>query len=684
MKRDALKYVFGLDIGTRSIVGTVGYRERDRFVVVAQNAIEHETRAMMDGQIHDIAKVGQTIEKVKNKLEKELDCELKDVCIAAAGRVLRTVDVHCELAWEEEKTVTEEDIYELHSAGIEKAYETFGKKEKNAGKFYCVGYSVVRYFMNDYSITSLQDHKARNIAADMIATFLPNDVVDGLYKAVEFAGLNIVNLTLEPIAAMLVAVPDRYRMLNIGLVDVGAGTSDISITKDGSIIAYGMLPIAGDILTETIAKFCLVDFNTAEQIKRDYSEGREIVYEDIMGLQQKMDASDIEKCLSPVVEDMTRQVADKMKELNGGHPVSAIFVVGGGGKILHYTEKLAGFMELPAERVAVRGKEVMGSVDFENTALELDSRLVTPIGICLSFYAQSNNFIFVHFNKERIKLYDNGHLSVVDAAMNADFPTDGLFPKRGASLEYTVNGKPQIVRGSLGEAAQITVNGEVGDIHTTIHENDVIVVKPSTAGDPASRMIKNLPESKSTIKVTVNDKELNLPVLVYVNGEMKSEFYDIQSGDHIEMADFYTVEQILEVADVVKKEGSFLYVNNTRADLKTKVYANFNVIVSLEELDVETRDHFADSYENLSEDDGSYAQMKESMEPVDMTVLVNGQNVTLKGKSSYVFVDVFDYIQFDLSKPQGKSVVTKCNGEDAQYMSTLNSGDVLEIYWTQE
>ena len=55
------KYVFGLDIGTRSIVGTVGYMERDRFVVVAQLAVEHETRAMIDGQIHDISKVGQTI-----------------------------------------------------------------------------------------------------------------------------------------------------------------------------------------------------------------------------------------------------------------------------------------------------------------------------------------------------------------------------------------------------------------------------------------------------------------------------------------------------------------------------------------------------------------------------------------------------------------------------------------------
>lgn len=52
--------VFGLDIGTRSIVGTVGYLNSSKFHVLAQCAREHETRAMLDGQIHDIVKVGQT------------------------------------------------------------------------------------------------------------------------------------------------------------------------------------------------------------------------------------------------------------------------------------------------------------------------------------------------------------------------------------------------------------------------------------------------------------------------------------------------------------------------------------------------------------------------------------------------------------------------------------------------
>ena len=53
-------YVFGLDIGTRNVVGTVGYKEGNEFVVVAQYVMQHETRAMIDGQIHDIGRVGSS------------------------------------------------------------------------------------------------------------------------------------------------------------------------------------------------------------------------------------------------------------------------------------------------------------------------------------------------------------------------------------------------------------------------------------------------------------------------------------------------------------------------------------------------------------------------------------------------------------------------------------------------
>lgn len=687
------KYVFGLDIGTRSIVGTVGYMERDRFIVVAQSVVEHETRAMIDGQIHDISKVGQTIKKVKNMLEDKIGSELKDVCIAAAGRVLRTVDVRAEVVFDTEKNIVEEDVYALNSKAVEKAYDEFLKKDNDGTHFYCVGNSVVKYYLNDYPIQNLVDHKAKVIGVDLIATFLPNDVVDGLYKAVEYAGLHVLNLTLEPIAAMIVAIPENYRMLNIALVDVGAGTSDISITKDGSIVSYGMLPVAGDILTEAIAAKCLVDFNTAEQIKMDYSFDREIKFCDIMGLNQVMSKEELDETILPIVDKMARDVADKLIELNGNRPVSAVFVVGGGGKIPYYTEKLAGYLGIAAERVAIRGREVMGKIDFKDETIEKDSLLVTPIGICLSYYEQSNNFIFVTFNQERVKLYDNGRLAVVDAAMNADFASEGLFPRRGDELVFKVNDKERIVRGELGESAVITVNGKPADIHTEVHENDIINVIMSTKGKPAKKTVKELAEAAHTLEIILNGKSVSLPVVAYVNGEPKSEFYEINSGDEIIIADYYTVSQIKEVLDINSGNDTVYMVNNQAATPDTKVYANFKVDFSIaeeytdadfiEKEPGETIEKPMDNKENITADE-PVKEVQPENKPDHIEVIINGRPVLMKGKKEFIFVDIFDYIDFDLSKPQGKGIVTKVNGQQAQYMSAINNGDYIEVYWKND
>jgi len=706
--------VFGLDIGTRSIVGTVGYKIGEKFFVVAQRVKEHETRAMLDGQIHDISAVANTIEEVKCQLEFAVGKPLKEVCIAAAGRVLQTITSHVELEYPSEKEMTEEDILGLDSLGVEKAYEEFQKSNNDLEmKFYCVGYTIIRYYMNGYQITNLQGHKAKKVGADLITTFLPDDVVDGLYKAVEMAGLEVANLTLEPIAAIRVAIPERFRMLNIGLIDVGAGTSDISITKDGSIIAYGMIPTAGDSITETLAHHCLVDFNTAEKIKRDMGIMDEVTYEDILGLPQTCKSEELFKVIEPAIASMAKQAADKICELNGDKPVSAVFVVGGGGKIDGYTEQIARELGIQVERVALRGEEVMQKIEFLENNVKKDSLLVTPIGICLSFYEQNNNFIYVSFNDERIKLYDNNHLTVVDVAMQADFQNENLFPRRGKELTFTVNGKSKIVRGQLGEAAVIAVNGEEADLHTAIKANDIVRIEASTAGEEAKMTIGKLPEFSGKIDMYVNDQIISLPKFANVNGSLQSEYYSICEGDNIEFLDYYTVKQIVEFMDVLLDENMHIYVNNKVADMDTKVYANFSVVWSMAKLYAEEEEI---SYEDLQDEEvveSTQEQMvtSETVSPTvhvevanqnastetvneqavapsqpvlqQIGVIVNGRTYILKGKPEYVFVDVFDYIDFDLSRPQGNGIVTTLNKQPAQYMETLKHGDVIEIYWKQ-
>ena len=686
--------VFGLDIGTRNVVGTVGYRtEDDKFIVTAQCVRQHETRAMLDGQIHDIGKVGRIIGQVKAELEAQLNEPLSDVCIAAAGRVLKTVTTHVEYEYAEESIVTGEDIHTLDLLGIEKAQDILKEANDTQYKFYCVGYSVVKYFLNDEVFISLEDHKATKIGEVIIVTFLPEDVVDGLYSAVGQAGLTVANMTLEPIAAINVAIPENYRMLNIALVDVGAGTSDISVTKEGSIIAYGMIPYAGDELTELIVQHFLVDFKTAEAMKLASTTENEVTYEDIMSISHTIPSKEIWDLVEPTVDKITSEVAAKIMELNGDKTVSACFVVGGGGKIHGFTQMLAKRLDLPEERVALRGEEVLKEVVFEQEDIHKDPLLVTPIGICLNYYEQRNNFIMMKFNGERLKLYDNNRLTIVDAALQAGFPNDELFPKRGMPINFVVNGAARIARGEAGEPAIVTLNGRPANINTPLVPNCEVTIEPSTAGADAVYTIEQLEEyHESTLTVIINGKTVVCPKFVEVNGQLEPGSYEIKEGDVIEARNYYTVRQVAEFMDVEVDTDHEVLVNNRLADFDTLVYENFTIDWTVLSFGVapepENRYNATisdTSSEVSSEDESPEEKEEEAPEKPEgsVTVMVNGESVTMTGKQNYIFVDVFDWYSFDLSAGKGRAIATLVNGKEAEFSQPLVNGDNIELYWKE-
>ncbi len=678
--------VFGLDIGTRNVVGMVGHKtDENSFVVDAAHMMPHETRAMLDGQIHDIGRVSKTIRQIKEELESKTGTELTDVCIAAAGRVLKTIHTHVEYEYEEESVVTRDDVHTLDLLGIEKAQKILMDDNDTNFKFYCVGYSTIRYYINEEPFISIENHKAEKISQDIIVTFLPEDVVDGLYAAVGLADLNVANLTLEPIAAINVAIPENFRMLNIALVDVGAGTSDICITRDGSIIAYGMIPNAGDELTELLVHHYLVDFKMAESMKLASTEGDEVTYEDIMSISHTIPSSEIWNLIDDSVDKITTDIAEKIKELNGGKSVSACFVVGGGGKVHRFTEYLSEKLELPQERVALRGEEVLKNVTFIQDEIKKDPLLVTPIGICLNYYEQKNNFIMMHFNGERMKLYDNGHLTIVDAALQAGFPKEHLFPRSGEGIQFTVNGVTRTVRGEAGEAAIVTMNGKPANINTKLEPNCEVTIQASTQGEAACYYINQLDVySTSTVSFVINGQTITCPKFVQVNGSLEPGSYEIQSGDQIETRNFYTVGQVAEFMDIVIDTSHEILVNNMPATTDSLVYENFTIewVAKDEYTPTETKTDSQKPEESVEETKTEQVA-EEKPKITACVVIVNGETVTLLGKEAYIFVDIFDFISFDLTAGDGRAITTKINGHEAQFSEELHEGDEIEIYWNE-
>jgi cell division protein FtsA len=690
-KTEQRDYVYGLDIGTRNVVGVVGYPEGAGLHVIALSMREHKTRAMIDGQIHNIDRVAAVVREVTDELEEKTGLKLSRVCIAAAGRVLVTYTARAEYSYPQESVVTRDDLNRLDMIGIDEASGSIRTKDNEKYHFYCVGYSVAHYYLNGEPFGSIEGHKANVIAEDIIVTFLPEDVVDGLYSAVGRAGLEVANMTLEPIAAIDVAIPENFRMLNIALVDVGAGTSDICITRDGSISSYGMIPYAGDEITESLVQEYLVDFNTAEQMKKDSTDKTDITFSDIMGISHTLTAEEIWQHTDPVVEKITDAVSKKILELNGDHPVAACFVVGGGGKAHGFCESLASKLKIINERVALRGREVMNNISFDED-IEKDPLLVTPVGICLNYYDQRNNFIMINLNDQIMKLYDNGHLTIVDAAIQAGYDTKDLFPKRGKEINFFVNGEKRMVRGMEGESATVVMNGEPAGLKTPISRNAEIEITPSTMGADAALSLSDFFETEKTDLIfIINGERVSCPRFAEVNGELEPGTYEIKDNDDIIIRDHYTVDELARIMDENIENYDSLFVNNRPADGDTEVYENFSIDwdarpagsddesrkESRQDADENIKGKKADGFNN--EPEGGLKTDKAH----SINITINSKPYTLTGKESYIFIDIFTVIDFDTNSAGGRGVYIKVNGERCEYVTPLNDGDAVEIGWEE-
>jgi hypothetical protein len=425
---------------------------------------------------------------------------------------------------------------------------------------------------------------------------------------------------------------------------------------------------------------------------------KQITFKDIMGIKQKISPEEAREAYKDTVTSITKEIADKIIELNGGKSVSAVFVVGGGGKAIGFVESLAEYLELPQERVALRGAEVLTEVNFLQEGVKKDPLLVTPIGICLSYYEHKNNFIFVNLNDERIKLYDNDKLTVIDAAMQIGFPNEALFARRGNALEYTVNGQKRMVRGNAGEPAVIKINGEEASINSKIVKNDRITIEESTIGEAAVQTISNLPEYSSNMEFIVNGQKIICPRFVQVNGELQSGDYYIQNDDKIEVLNYYTLGQLLKFMDIDYVD-KIVKVNNKISYEDEKVYENFSI-------DFEDDKYFEDEeiYEDVNKSemasevenssniadidtvDGNSQEVSKGVSKVVNTesimVTVNGSPIILKNKQQYIFVDILDVYPFDTKVVRGRELIQRINGEVCDFTVNIKDGDVLELYWS--
>ncbi len=690
---DPERLVFAMDIGTRSIVGLVCYPENEKLRVLSTEIAYHPQRDMLDGQIHNIEGVTETARSVKNSLEKRLGVNLERVAIAAAGRALRTCHHREQRQLEPGQRIRKEEIASLELEAVEKAKEILMQEamEESNDQYYCVGYTTVGYYLDGYPITSLVGQRGEQADVEVLATFLPQVVVDSLLTVVEEIGLTIHNLTLEPIAALNVTIPQEYRSLNLALVDIGAGTSDIAITHKGAVVGYAMVPLAGDEITEAIAETYLLDFNTAEEIKLKLTQKKgTISFKDIIGNSYSLSTSELQNVIEPVVEKVASKIASTIIEYNNGPP-RAVFCIGGGSQTPLLQEKLAEKLELPANMVATRGREVIKQIVYTGRKLK-GPESITPFGIAISAQQKEYfGFSYITVNGKVVRLLDTADLKVGNALVTCGYQSKKLLARRGPSLNIVQDGKEKNIPGTLGENARILVNGQPASLETIVKNNDQIQVLEAQDGQPPRVTVNDLYPSDDFF-IYVNDEAWPLPPQVTVNGEPASADKVLKDGDRVSLQGLGTLQTVVELAEL-EPEAVQLRVNGHIRELDYKLQPGDRVTLEpksrkavpentkTEPRAVEAGGSNTETSSRTEEKEKPSAEVKQTNIPVH--VRVNGEEITLAENKSPTFVDIFNYINFDRSKPRGKLIMT-LNGQPASLTAKLKNGDEVYVYWEKE
>ena len=700
--------IFALDIGTRSVIGIVAELEPNgKLNIIATHREEHKTRAMLDGQIHDVPQVAAVLSSVRTTLEDRVG-ELTSAAVAAAGRALYTMTAEAEM--ELHGVITLEHQNNLDFAGVQLAQAQLANSQliSEQTSYYCVGFSVINYELDGISLKSLVGQRGKIAKVKVIATFLPRQVIDSMQSALRYSNLDMRALTLEPIAAINVLIPPTMRHLNLVLVDIGAGTSDVAITKGGAVIAYGMVPIAGDEVTETLSQKYLLDFNVAEEVKRAAAAGKDGTFTDILGMSHEFTAQEIIDAIDDTVQKLANSIAKTILDLNVNETPQAIMLVGGGALTPNLPKHVAEIMKMPEMRVGVRKPDMVeGIINIPRELFMPDA--VTPLGILKIATINTLHFLTVYVNDEEFALFHFQKLTVSDALLNAGVQLRKLNGKPGLGVMVHIDGEKKFYPGSMGEVAKLTVNGEEATLETPLENNCRIEVEPGADGVTPVLTLGDIITDLPSFKIKINGVEETVTAKVIVNGEVSLMTRVLVDGDDIRISMPTTIGEVLRLTGYSPTGQKIRY----RLNGKTLSYVcTPRILMNEMEVKLSLPVHDGDNIEYFPNDSpkvsdilnisGINASVKiyysgeEYFVPTitDLDLMINGRPGNLNtfindgarieyNKFERRDITVSDaLLAVDFKPPNPKTRINfeiKVNGKDVDFADFMHEGDTLEV-----
>ena len=349
------KIVFGLDIGTTKIVCLAGrLNEYGKLEVLGVG--KSKSLGVKRGIVNNIMQTVESINHAVQIVHDQFGIKVDTVCTGIAGQHIRSLQ-HSDYITRDkpEEFIDQHDIKRLH---------------ENVKKLILLpGEEIIHVLAQEYKIDGQSDinEPAGMYGSRLEASFHivagQTAAIKNITRCVVNAGLNINALNLEPLASADAVLSSEEKEAGVVLVDIGGGTTDVAIFKDGIIRHTAVIPFGGNVITDDIKEGCSILQKDAELLKIRFgsalpSENKSNEIVSIPGLRgrepKEISLKNLSKIIKARVEEIVDQVYRQITSYGfqeGKNKLLAGIVLTGGGSQLRHIKQLTEYITGMSTRI---------------------------------------------------------------------------------------------------------------------------------------------------------------------------------------------------------------------------------------------------------------------------------------------------------------------------------------------
>jgi cell division protein FtsA len=426
-------YSVGLDIGTTKIVAMVG--EKNQFNKVKILGVgKSQSLGVHRGVVNNITQTIQSIKIAVDEAQTKSGVDVKEVAVGIAGQHIRSLQ-HSDYITREnpDEVISENDIDKL----IDQVYKLV----------MLPGEEIIHVLPQDFKVDGQSEIKepigmyGGRLEANFHIVVGQVSSIRNIGKCIKSSGLEMGDITLEPLASSDAVLSEEEKEAGVALIDIGGGTTDVAIFKDGIIKHTAVIPFGGNVITEDIKEGCSIIGNQAEQLKIKFGsawpgENKDSEIVSIPGLRGR-DPKEISlKTLSKIINARVVEIIEQayLEIKNYGHEDSkkkliAGIVLTGGGSQLRHLKQLTEYVTGMDTRIGFPGEHLAGDSNEYNPIYS------TAVGLLMkaiennslednSIINSTTNDLVNQGRKTTLTKWAEGFKSFIDKVENLDNTID--------------------------------------------------------------------------------------------------------------------------------------------------------------------------------------------------------------------------------------------------------------------